>query len=79
MMEEVLDLVKEFGLSLVIAIGALYALYQFFFFSIREVKTNFERRHELMSKNMEELKVSLAEVKSDLKILVELLKDSKGK
>jgi len=78
-MEEVLDLVKEFGLSLVIAIGALYALYQFFFFSIREVKTNFERRHELMSKNMEELKVSLAEVKSDLKILVELLKDSKGK
>jgi len=79
MMEEVLNLVKEFGLSLVIAIGALYALYQFFFFSIREVKTNFERRHELMSKNMEELKVSLAEVKSDLKILVELLKDSKSK
>ena len=79
MMEEVLNLIKEFGLSLVIAIGALYALYQFFFFSIREVKTNFERRHELMSKNMEELKVSLAEVKSDLKILVELLKDSKGK
>ena len=78
-MEEVLNLVKEFGLSLVIAIGALYALYQFFFFSIREVKTNFEKRHELMSKNMEELKVSLAEVKSDLKILVELLKDSKGK
>lgn len=78
-MEEVLNLVKEFGLSLVIAIGALYALYQFFFFSIREVKTNFERRHELMSKNMEELKISLAEVKSDLKILVELLKDSKGK
>jgi hypothetical protein len=78
-MEEVLNLVKEFGLSLVIAIGALYALYQFFFFSIREVKTNFERRHELMSKNMEELKVSLAEVKSDLKILVELLKSSKGK
>ena len=36
-MEEVLNLIKEFGLSL-IAIGALYALYQFFFFSIREVK-----------------------------------------
>ena len=78
-MEEVLDLIREFGLSLVIAVGALYALYKFFFFSIREVKTNFERRHELMSKNMEELKISLAEVKSDLKILVELLKDSKGK
>ncbi len=78
-MEEVLNLIREFGLSLVIAVGALYALYKFFFFSIREVKTNFERRYELISKNMEELKVSLAEVKSDLKILVELLKDSKGK
>jgi len=78
-MEEVLNLVKEFGLSLVIAIGALYALYKFFFFSIREVKNEFGRRHEVMAKNMEEVKVSLAEVKSDLKILVELLKDFKGK
>ena len=78
-MEEVLNLIREFGLSLVIAVGALYALYKFFFFSIREVKTNFERRHEVMAKNMEELKVSLAEVKSDLKILVELLKSEKNK
>jgi hypothetical protein len=78
-MEEVLNLIREFGLSLVIAVGALYALYKFFFFSIREVKTTFEKRHETMAKNMEEVKVSLAEVKSDLKILVELLKDSKSK
>tara|TARA_B100001093_G_scaffold191886_1_gene184375 strand:- start:4813 stop:5049 length:237 start_codon:yes stop_codon:yes gene_type:complete len=78
-MEEVLNLIREFGLSLVIAVGALYALYKFFFFSIREVKNEFGRRHEVMAKNMEEVKVSLAEVKSDLKILVELLKDSKNK
>ena len=77
-MEEVLNLVKEFGLSLVIAIGALYALYQFFFFSIREVKTTFEKRHETMAKNMEEVKVSLAEVKSDLKIIVEFIKSFKN-
>jgi len=78
-MKEVLEIIEQFGLSLVVAVAASYALYKFFFFSIREVKTNFERRHELMSKNMEELKISLAEVKSDLKILVELLKDSKNK
>ena len=76
-MKEVLDLVKEFGLSLVIAIGALYALYKFFFFSIREVKTTFEKRHETMAKNMEEVKVGLAEIKSDLKVLVEFLKSYK--
>ncbi len=76
-MKEILDLISEFGLSLVIAIGALYALYKFFFFSIREVKTTFEKRHETMAKNMEEVKVSLAEVKSDLKVLVEFIKDTK--
>ena len=78
-MKEILDLISEFGLSLVIAIGALYALYKFFFFSIREVKTTFEKRHETMAKNMEEVKVSLAEVKSDLKVLVEFIKDAKTK
>ena len=46
----------------------------FSFLVLEKLKQTFERRHELMSKNMEELKVSLAEVKSDLKILVELLK-----
>jgi|TARA_R100000081_G_scaffold91178_2_gene68286 hypothetical protein len=74
-MTEVFNLVKEFGLSLVIAIGALYALYKFFFFSIREVKNEFGKRHEVMAKNMEEVKVSLAEVKSDLKIIVEFMKE----
>ena len=77
-MEEILNLVKEFGLSLVIAVGALYALYKFFFFSIREVKSTFEKRHETMAKNMEEVKVSLAEVKSDLKIIVEFIKSFKN-
>ena len=78
-MKEVLDLVREFGLSLVVAIAASYALYKFFFFSIREVKSTFEKRHETMAKNMEEVKVGLAEIKSDLKILVEFLKSFKSK
>lgn len=78
-MTEVFDLVKEFGLSLVIAIGALYALYKFFFFSIREVKNEFSKRHEINSKKMSEVKESLAEIKSDLKIIVEFMKGFKNK
>mgnify|MGYP003132420870 CR=1 FL=1 len=77
-MEEILNLVKEFGLSLVIAIGALYALYKFFFFSVREVKDTFTKRHEINAKKMEEVKVSLAEIKSDLKIIVEFIKSFKN-
>ena len=55
-MKEVLDLVKEFGLSLVIAIGALYALYKFFVFSIYEVKGQFSKYHEKNASDMEEVK-----------------------
>lgn len=76
-MKERLELIREFGLSLVIAVSASYALYKFFFFSIREVKSTFEKRHETMAKNMEDVKVGLAEIKSDLKVLVEFLKSYK--
>ena len=76
-MEEVFKLIESYGLSVVLLMGSLYALYKFFFFSIREVKTTFEKRHETMAKNMEEVKVGLAEIKSDLKVLVEFLKSYK--
>ena len=66
-MEEILNLVREFGLSLVIAIGALYALYKFFFFSIREVKVGFEKRHEALREQMNE-------VKEKLNIILEFIK-----
>ena len=78
-MEGILNLVREFGLSLVIAIGALYALYKFFFFSVREVKDTFSKRHEINAKKMEEVKVSLAEIRSDLKLLIEFIKEINNK
>ena len=78
-MEEILNLVREFGLSLVIAIGALYALYKFFFFSVREVKDTFTKRHEINAKKMEEVKTSLTEIKSDLKVVIEFIKQMNKK
>ncbi len=78
-MEEILNLVKEFGLPLVIAIGALYALYKFFFFSVREVKDTFTKRHEVNARKMEEVKGSLAEIKSDLKVVIEFIKEMNKK
>ena len=78
-MEEILNLVKEFGLPLVIAIGALYALYKFFFFSVREVKDTFTKRHEVNARKMEEVKASLTEIKSDLKVVIEFIKQMNKK
>ncbi len=70
MMEEILKLIEGYGLSLVLLLGALYALYQFFFFSIKEVKVGFEKRHEDLRKQM-------SEVKEKLNIILEFIKKSK--
>ena len=48
-MEEGLEILERYGLSVVLLIGCLYALYQFFFFSIREVKNEFSKRHEILA------------------------------
>jgi hypothetical protein len=74
----ILDLIKEFGLPLVLLLAALYALYKFMVFALYEVKKEFSSRHETNAKKMEQVKVSLAEIKSDLKVLVEFLKSYKN-
>ena len=45
-MEDILKLIEGYGLSLVLLLGALYALYKFFIFSIYEVKGQFSKYHE---------------------------------
>ena len=69
-MEEILKLIEGYGLSLVLLLGSLYALYQFFFFSIKEVKVGFEKRQEALHKQMNE-------VKEKLNIILEFIKDKK--
>ena len=75
----ILDLIKEFGLPLVLLLGALYALYRFMVFALYEVKKEFSNRHETNAKKMEDVKIGLAEIKSDMKVLVEFLKEFKNK
>ena len=58
-MEEILKLVENYGLSVVLLMGALYVLYKFAFFSINEVKIGFERRHEALHEQMMEVREKL--------------------
>jgi len=71
--QNILGLIERHGIPLVLLLGAIYALYKFLVFSLYEVKNEFGRRHEDNAKNMAELKVSLAEVKADIKLLVEFV------
>jgi len=55
-MNELFKLIESYGITLVLLVGSFYALYQFFFFSIKEVKRTFEKHHEKNAENMNELK-----------------------
>ena len=66
-MEEMLKLVSEYGITLVLLLGSLYVLYRFAFFSINEVKSNFEKRHEELREDMDEIKKQLTLIEAFIK------------
>lgn len=70
-------LIESYGLPLVLLLGAIYALYRFLVFSLYEVKNEFGRRHEDNAKAMGELKVAVAEMRSDIKLLVEFVRSNR--
>jgi len=73
----VLALIESYGLPLILLLGAIYALYRFLVFSLYEVKNEFGRRHEDNAKAVSELKVSVGEMRADIKILVEFVKENR--
>jgi hypothetical protein len=73
----ILGLIESYGLPLVLLLGAIYALYRFLVFSLYEVKNEFGRRHEDNAKAVSELKVSVGEMRADIKILVEFVKQNR--
>ena len=66
-MEEMLKLVGEYGITLVLLLASLYVLYRFAFFSINEVKQNFEKRHEELREDMDEIKKQLTLIEAFIK------------
>ena len=73
----ILQMVEQYGLPLVLLLAAIYALYRFLVFSLYEVKNEFGRRHEDNAKAVGELKVAVAEMRSDIKILVEFVRSNR--
>ena len=66
-MAEALQLVGEYGITLVLLLASLYVLYRFAFFSINEVKQNFEKRHEELREDMDEIKHQLTLIEAFIK------------
>ncbi len=62
-MEDIFNAIEDYGLPLVLLLGAIYALYRFMVFSLYEVKNEFGARHKKNAEDMQEVKILLAEIK----------------
>jgi len=69
-MEDILKLIESYGLSVVLLLGSLYALYRFLVFSLYEVRNQFSKHHERAAENMEE-------IKKKIDIILEFIKEKK--
>jgi len=76
-LNKIIALIEQYGLPLILLLGAIYALYRFLVFSLYEVKNEFGKRHEDNARAMTDLKESMAEIKSDIKLLVEFVKSKR--
>ncbi len=65
-----LVLIEDYGLPLILLLGAIYALYRFMVFSLYEVKNEFGGHHNKAKEDMQEVKILLAEIKSELNHLL---------
>lgn len=63
-------LIEDYGLPLILLLGAIYALYRFMVFSLYEVKNEFGTHHKKNAGDMNEVKILLAEIKTQLNVLL---------
>ncbi len=65
-----LSMVEDYGLPLVLLLGAIYALYRFMVFALYEVKNEFGAHHLKAKEDMQEVKILLAEIKTQMSLLL---------
>ena len=67
-----LSMIEDYGLPLILLLGAIYALYRFMVFSLYEVKNEFGSHHRKAKEDMQEVKILLAEIKTELALLLSM-------
>ena len=65
-----LSMIEDYGLPLVLLLGSIYALYRFMVFSLYEVKNEFGAHHTKAKEDMQDVKVQLGEIKTQLDLLL---------
>ena len=65
-----LSMIEDYGLPLVLLLGSIYALYRFMVFSLYEVKNEFGAHHTKEKEDMQDVKVQLGEIKTQLDLML---------
>jgi|TARA_R110001583_G_scaffold97350_2_gene242196 hypothetical protein len=65
-----LSMIEDYGLPLILLLGSIYALYRFMVFALYEVKNEFGAHHRKAKEDMGEVKILLAEIKTELSHLI---------
>tara|TARA_B100000519_G_scaffold20487_1_gene14636 strand:+ start:774 stop:1001 length:228 start_codon:yes stop_codon:yes gene_type:complete len=72
-MEKMFDILENYGLSVALLIACLYCLYQFFWFSIREVKHTFTKKHDDNAEKMEQLTKSIEKINTKINTIMQFI------
>ena len=75
-MENIGPLLEQYGLPTALLAVSTIALAKLIMWSLVSVREEFSKRHEDNARNVAELKVSVAEMRSDVKLLVEFVSRS---
>jgi len=65
-----LSMVEDYGLPLILLLGSIYALYRFMVFALYEVKNEFGAHHRKAKEYMQEVKILLAEIKTQQDLML---------
>ena len=65
-----LSMIEDYGLPLILLLGAIYALYRFMVFALYEVKYEFGAHHRKAKEDKQEVKILLAEIKTEINVLL---------
>tara|TARA_B100000963_G_C22628077_1_gene673409 strand:- start:1779 stop:2009 length:231 start_codon:yes stop_codon:yes gene_type:complete len=76
-MDRLIDMLEKFGIEVVLLLGFSYAFYKFFFFSIREVKYDFTKRHDLLKEELEKINKQLVKLNTQIKKLIDNMDNKK--
>ena len=65
-----LSMVEDYGLPIILLLGSIYALYRFMVFALYEEKNEFGAHHRKAKEDMQEVKILLAEIKTQQDLML---------